>query len=71
MAEARQAKVIPFPDLIELRSQEDAIRWGDKWMRYAEKMEMLYELAGIQRDAIGGLLADALRECERLREILK
>ena len=54
-------------EVIPIRSVAGAIRWGDQWERYARRMEMLYELASIQRDMSQALLADALAELERVR----
>lgn len=57
-------------NVIPIRSKTDALTWGRDWQRYAEKMEMLYQLAGIQRDMSSELLKDALAECERLRSLI-
>ena len=58
-------------EVVELRTFRPALTWGDEWRAHAEKMEMLYELAGIQRDMAEALLRDALAECERLRGLIK
>ena len=56
-------------NVIPIATRWDALRWGDAWKRQAERMEMLYELAGIQRDMSQALLKDALAELERLRRL--
>ena len=54
-------------EVIPIRSRADALKLSDEWERYALRMEMLYELASIQRDMSQALLADALAELERVR----
>lgn len=43
---------------------------GDKWEAHAERMEMLYDLACIQRDLSEALLRVAEKEIERLRGLI-
>ena len=70
---APSAKVIPFPaqpERIRIATIQQAIAWGDAWQRHAERMEMLYDCACIQRDIYEALLKIAETELERLRKIL-
>lgn len=67
MSAALPPNVIPLQRLATLRQ---AVRWGDKWAAHAEKMEMLYDLACIQRDLSEALRADCERELERLRGLI-
>lgn len=71
MADQKKAQVIPFPETVEIRTLAQAVRLLDAWRLQAQKMEMLYEIAGIQRDMSEALLKDALTECARLRGLIK
>ena len=47
-------------NVIPIRSVSDGIRYGDEWARYAERMEMLRDLAAIRAD-----MAEALAKLTR------
>ena len=57
-------------NVIPIRTRFDAVRYGDAWANYADRMQMLYEIACIQRDMSEALLQDAYREIERLKGLL-
>ncbi len=67
MPAPKLADVIP---LQTVHNMEQGRRLLDQWIAHANKMEYLYELAAIQRDMSQLLLADALAELERLRELV-
>lgn len=54
-------------EVIAIRSRSDALNYGDAWRRYAQRMEMLYELAAIRADMSEALLRDAQAELKRAR----
>ena len=58
-------------EVVELRSTAQAVSLLDRWIKHAERMEALYQLASIRADMSAELLADALAEVERLKGILK
>ena len=57
--------------VIELRSVAQAVSLLDQWQAHAERMEALHALASIRAEMSELLLADALAELERLRELVK
>ena len=61
------ANVISFPELRTMRTLPEAVTLLDEWRMHAERMEMLYDLACIQRDWAEALLRLAEAEIERLR----
>lgn len=68
------AKVIPiadgFSEWAKLRTMREWRNHAEAWQAYGEKMENLYELAQIRADMSEALLADALKELERVRGLL-
>ena len=63
---------------VKLRTRWEAIQWGDGWMERARRVEaqlertqMLLWCAEVHAQASDLLYADALAECERLRELIK
>lgn len=54
-------------EVIPIRSRADALSWGEKWQRYAERMEMLAELAQVRADMSEALLKDAMAELARIK----
>lgn len=61
---AARAKAIEQGEMLRINTRWQALSYGDQWQAYAVRMEM-------QRDMSEALLADALAECERLRELIK
>ena len=56
--------------LREIRTLPEAMRLCDEWQRQAERMEMLYDVACIQRDCSEALVCAYERELERLRGLI-
>ena len=56
--------------LRDIRTLPEAVRLCDEWQRQAERMEMLYDVACIQRDCSEALVRAYERELERLRGLI-
>jgi len=56
--------------LREIRTLPEAVRLCDEWQRQAERMEMLYDVACIQRDCSEALVRAYEAEISRLRALL-
>ena len=56
--------------LREIRTLPEAMRLSDEWRGQAERMEMLYDIACIQRDCSEALVRAYERELERLRGLI-
>ena len=54
-------------DVIAIHTRHDALKHAEAWEAHAERMEMLYQLACIQRDAAERLLKIAEAELERMK----
>ena len=56
--------------LREIHTLPEAVRLCDEWQRQAERMEMLYDVACIQRDCSEALVRAYEAEISRLRGLI-
>ncbi len=66
-----KAHLAKHEPLVEIRTREDALRWGDGWQRQAERLELLLMCAEVHRDASDTLWHHYEAEVERLRGIVE